>query len=55
MHQRQRFTATEVAAVDVESADRAGVPAFMAYVGDQVLDCMDAGLQRVKHDLPSNA
>ena len=55
MHEGQRFTATEVAAVDVESADRAGVPALMPYVGDQVLDCMDAGLQRVKHDLPSNA
>lgn len=55
MHQRQRFTTAEIAAVDVQSTDRAGVPALMPYVGNQVLDCMDAGLQRVKHDLPGNA
>ena len=30
-------------------------PTGQVFQPDQVPDCMDAGLQRVKHDLPSNA
>ena len=55
MHEGQGFTGAEVAAVDVQRTDRAGVPALMPYVGDQIFHRVDAGLQRVKHDLPSNA
>ena len=55
MYQRQSFAGAEIAAVNIQRTHRAIMPTAVELVIVQVFDGIEAGLERMKHNLPCNA